>query len=685
MKFLKLKSFLVGFTILVLLTSLRISDPFFIETARLKGLDYYQRTQEKVMSENISVVEIDEQTLEQNGQWPWSRDVLAKGVEKAFENGASVVVLPILFSEPDRFGKDEIFIEALKKYPVITGQSAAIKGKGVPIPRGLATIGSSAQPWLFEYPSAIGPMPEIGAASAGTGMIITAPEVDNIVRRMPLAVQINNEVYPSFPLEVLRVISGEPSYQAKVTEAGITAIRVKGSPAISTDANARVWINFKYKFPSVSYSDKDWSSLNGKIVFISLTAEGLSNTVATPINITYGHELTAQALQMLINQDRLERPSEFDLYEIIATVLILLSIIFAVIYLPYFVIIIYFLVAISTPYLLGSHLFLKYNLLADYTFATFAIFVTWAGTLFMRFIIEFKLKQQIKKQFGTYLSPDMVEKLQKNPDLLKLGGDSRELSIMFTDVRGFTTISEHYGNDVQGLTKIMNRYMTAMTQAILDNNGTLDKYIGDAQMAFWNAPLDNDDHARDAVKTAMQMLSSLDTFNEEIAKEGVPAFGMGLGINTGTVVVGNMGSTQRFDYTCLGDSVNLASRLEGQSKPYGVKIIIGPLTYQKIQMSYCCFELDCIAVKGKKEGVRIYTVLQYPNKISYLPVLAFHNTFLSDYRNQRWDTAITNAKWLMDQNKELKKYYEAMIERIEELKKSPPEANWDGVFRATSK
>lgn len=685
MKYLKLKSFLVGFILLVLLISLRVSDPFFIETARLKGLDYYQRTQDKLMSENITVVEIDEQTLEQNGQWPWSRDVLALGVEKAFENGASVVVLPILFSEPDRFGKDEIFIETLKKYPVITAQSAATKGKGKPIPRGLATIGSPAQPWMFEYPMAIGPIPEIGAVSAGIGMLLTAPEIDNIVRRMPLAVQVNNEVYPSLPLEVLRVVSGEPSYQAKVTEAGITAIRVKGSPAISTDANARVWINFKYKFPSVSYSSKDWSSLNGKIVFISLTAEGLSNTVATPINTSYGHELTAQALQMLINQDRLERPSEFDLYEITATVLISLSIIFAVIYLPYFVIIIYFLIAISTPYLLGSHLFLEYNLLADYTFATFAIFITWAGTLFMRFITEFKLKQQVKKQFGTYLSPDMVEKLQKNPDLLKLGGDSRELSIMFTDVRGFTTISEHYGSDVQGLTKIMNRYMTAMTQAILNNNGTLDKYIGDAQMAFWNAPLDNDDHARDAVKTAMQMLSSLDTFNVEIAKEGVPAFGMGLGINTGTVVVGNMGSSQRFDYTCLGDSVNLASRLEGQSKPYGVKIIIGPLTYQKIQMSYCCFELDCIAVKGKKEGVRIYTVLQYPDKISYLPVLALHNTFLSDYRNQRWDTAITNAKWLMDQNKELKKYYESMIERIDELKKLPPGAGWDGVFRATSK
>jgi adenylate cyclase len=304
----------------------------------------------------------------------------------------------------------------------------------------------------------------------------------------------------------------------------------------------------------------------------------------------------------------------------------------------------------------------------------------------MRFVMEFKLKQQIKKQFGTYLSPALVEKLQKNPGLLKLGGDERELSIMFTDVRGFTSISEHYGKNVQGLTMIMNRYMTAMTQAILDNDGTLDKYIGDAQMAFWNAPLDDPNHAKNAVKTALQMLKRLDSFNEEISKEGVPAFGMGLGINTGGVVVGNMGSTQRFDYTCLGDHVNLASRLEGQSKPYGVRIIIGPRTYEHVRNDYQCFELDCIAVKGKKEGVRIYTLLE--NNLSETAhgiVISGHIAFLNDYRIQRWDNAISHANELMKQNKEMKKYYEMMIERINELRTQNLDKDWDGVYRATSK
>ena len=225
-----------------------------------------------------------------------------------------------------------------------------------------------------------------------------------------------------------------------------------------------------------------------------------------------------------------------------------------------------------------------------------------------KMISEYLQKLQIKKQFGTYLSPAMVEKLQKNPELLQLGGETRELSIMFTDVRGFTSISEHYGTDVQGLTKIMNRYMTAVTQSILESNGTLDKYIGDAQMAFWNAPLDDSNHAKHAVDAAVKMLGKLKEFNDEIAREGVPPFGMGLGINTGNVVVGNMGSVQRFDYTCLGDNVNLASRLEGQSKNYGVQIILGPETARQVKGSYNVVELDCIAVKGKKEGVKIYTL-----------------------------------------------------------------------------
>jgi adenylate cyclase len=298
--------------------------------------------------------------------------------------------------------------------------------------------------------------------------------------------------------------------------------------------------------------------------------------------------------------------------------------------------------------------------------------ITGFHAVFNRFVKEFSLKQQIKKQFGTYLSPDMVAQLQKNPDLLKLGGDSRELSIMFTDVRGFTAISEHYGKDVQGLTKIMNRYMTAMTAEILENKGTIDKYIGDAQMAFWNAPLDDSNHAENAVRTAIKMLKSLEQFNEEIQQEGIPAFGMGMGINTAEVVVGNMGSDQRFDYTCLGDGVNLAARLEGQSKTYGVFIVLGEETAKQVDNKIDVFELDCIAVKGKTIGVRIYTVGTETEH---------HRQFLEAYYSGDWDEALKRLDDAMEFHPEFHNYYVMMKKRLALGKP----VDWDGTFRATTK
>jgi adenylate cyclase len=538
---------------------------------------------------------------------------------------------------------------------------------------------------LYDYPNAIGPVKEIGESSAGVGMLLTAPELDGVVRRLPLIIQVKKETYPTLSLEVLRVFSGEPSYQAKINEAGIQAVRVKGTNPINTDANGRVWINFKYKFDTMSYTDNDWSKVKGKIVVIALTAEGLSNTVATPVGIAYGHEVSMQTLQMLVDGNRLERKAEFDLYELAVGITLGLILVTSAAYLGYVWNAALLKILTTAIVVSGFYLFRNSGYLVDYTWPLMAAFLPWVGAIFMRFVMEFKLKMQIKKQFGTYLAPALVEKLQKNPGLLQLGGDEKELSIMFTDVRGFTAISEHYGRNVQGLTSIMNRYMTAMTRAILANDGTLDKYIGDAQMAFWNAPLDNPNHAKDAAKTALSMLKELDNFNAEIKVEGIPAFGMGLGINTGDVVVGNMGSDQRFDYTCLGDHVNLASRLEGQSKSYGVRIIIGPRTYELIKDEYRCVELDCIAVKGKKQGVQIYTILENQEISSRSVIPSVHSEFLNQYRAQNWDKAISTANVLMKHNKELVQYYEMMIERIEGLRNSNLDENWDGVFRATSK
>jgi adenylate cyclase len=334
------------------------------------------------------------------------------------------------------------------------------------------------------------------------------------------------------------------------------------------------------------------------------------------------------------------------------------------------------------------YLYDMYHWLLDSTIIVVGLILVLLHAYGIKFVSEFLQKQQIKKQFGSYLSPDLVAKLQRQPELLRLGGDEQELTIMFTDVRGFTAISEHYGRDVQGLTKIMNRYMTAMTKKILENNGTLDKYIGDAQMAFWNAPINNVDHAKLAVKTGLEMMGSLDEFNKEVTAEGVPAFGMGLGINTDTVVVGNMGSDQRFDYTCLGDGVNLASRLEGQSKPYGVKIVLGPKTAEYVKDDYFVLELDCIAVKGKTLGVTIYTVLElYPGAHGEYEIgRKDHEEMLVAYRKQEFEHAIFLCDSLMGEfDGQMNEYYTIWKKRCYEMKMSNLPRDWDGTYRATSK
>jgi adenylate cyclase len=476
---------------------------------------------------------------------------------------------------------------------------------------------------------------------------------------------------------MLRVAAGDSSYQAKINQTGVEALRIPKFDTIKTDEYGRTFINWNYKFKEFSVGDQVQPDLSQKLVILGVSAAGIANPLATPQGPQYPQHVQGNILQTLLNGDSVSIPNwvhplDLALFGVLAVLCIVLSRV------RYSIVWIAILIGgyVYLPYYAFGH----YKILLDVSFNVVALALIYMHIYTAKFINEFLQKQQIKKQFGTYLSPDLVAKLQRNPELLSLGGDEQELSIMFTDVRGFTTISEHYGKDVQGLTKIMNRYMTAMTKAILENNGTLDKYIGDAQMAFWNAPVNNEKHALDAVKTAFQMMKALEVFNAEIKEEGVPAFGMGLGINTDTVVVGNMGSDQRFDYTCLGDGVNLASRLEGQSKPYGVKIIIGPKTAAYVSDTYQTIELDLIAVKGKTEPARIFTVLEKKDPAAVVA----HNKFLNYYRTGEWGRALAMAYemgplW----GGQLKGYYEAMLERMEEMKVAPKA--WDGVYRATSK
>ena len=671
---------LITFGILLLV---KLSDPYLVESTRLKFYDYLM-LEDQIKSEQIVVVNIGEKALEKYGQYPFPRDVYANIVSDLYGSGAAVVGSTILFPEADRFGGDAAFADALRQYPVVLAQTVSSDCQKSKLDQdlrrtGVAVVGDG-QPtdFLPSYPCVISNVKTLQQSSVGVGVTSTLPESDGVVRRVPLLATSGGEYYPAFALEMLRVAAGDPSYQAKINQTGVEALRVPQFDTIKTDEYGRVFINPNYTFPTYEYGAGSLPDLTGKMVVLGVTAAGVANPVATPQGERYPHQVQASLLETLVAGDSVSIPNWLPLADLGSFLFLTLAMI---VFSRFRFSIIYIAVLFGAYLYLPVYLFGKHSILMDVSYNVIAALLIYMHIYTIKFISEFLQKQQIKKQFGTYLSPAMVEKLQKNPELLKLGGESRELSIMFTDVRGFTAISEHYGEDVQGLTKIMNRYMTAMTARIIENEGTLDKYIGDAQMAFWNAPLDDKDHALNAVRTGLAMIKDLETFNAEVEKEGVPAFGMGLGINTATVVVGNMGSSQRFDYTCLGDGVNLASRLEGQSKPYGVGIVLGPKTAEYVKDVYQTVELDLIAVKGKTEPARIYTVLEKKDPAAEKA----HNLFLDHYRAGRWD----RAKAIADEmgpvwGGELAGYYDMMSKRIVDLKFDDP-WGWDGVYRATSK
>ena len=680
MKLKKLKPFLWCMFIALIFSAIRIYDPYPVEIIRLKGLDFYQRQQEAKISQEISIVEIDEASLEQYGQWPWKRDILSNGIIKAFENNAALVVLPILFAEEDRLGGDEFFIQTIQNYPVVTSQSASLKGKGKVVPRGISTIGTGLYNWLYDYPAGIGPLDSIGKYSAGVGMLLTAPELDGVVRRLPLLIQINGEPYPTIPLEVLRLFGGEQSYQVKVDEMGINKVRVLGVNTIDTDQHSRVWINFNNEFNKISFIDNDWTSLENKIVVIALTAEGLSNSVATPIKVSNGHELNMQVLQMLIDGNTLNRPVDATINEVLITLGISLILTLGALFLLYYINVFLLLITVILLPYTGFYLFNNYNLLYDYTYPLYSTFIIFTIAIFFRFIHEFKGRMLIKKQFEHYLAPEIVKKLQKNPDMLKLGGDTQDLTILFSDIRGFTTISEQFKDNPQGLTDLINRYLTPMTQIVMESGGTIDKYIGDALMAFWNAPIPEDktSHRIKAIEVAIKMQSELEKLNIQLVEEGKKELAIGIGINTGTVVVGNMGSDQRFDYTCLGDAVNLSARLEGQTKSYGVGILLGEETIKHIEDKFKFIELDKIAVKGKKEGKYVYTVLDKFNH-------TLHNAFLEYYKNRKWKQALLTIEKIFNKGTQLEFYYKEMEKRVVDLAKNDPGEDWDQVYRLKTK
>ena len=579
------------------LVALRIFDPWPVETLRLKYFDALFSLGEPRPSEYLAVHDIDEEALATHGQWPWPRHQLAALNDELLAQGASAVVYTVLFPETDRFGGDQAFAESMQRLPTFLSAVATTdttRQEGWHI--GVAMLGPVKENTL-QYPGILPNVALLQENAVGTGVVNSVPEVDGLVRRVPMVIRVGDALYPALGLDVLRGLAGDPSYQVKAGDAGIQAVRVPNFNTIETDSVGRVWVDWNTTLTS---------DVKGRIVFVGVTAAGISPMVPTPMGQLHPHRIQAALFETLIQGTAPVRPdwalsAEFLAMLIFGLTTTLVTRFLAVTWVGALVIGSGALAASVSVY--G---YVRLGILIDGAFPLLTSFLVGGTGIAQRMIAEYRLKLQIRGQFGTYVSPDLVKQLENDPSLLRLGGETKTMTFLFSDIVGFTPISEKLQEDPQALVELINRLLTQLTDCVLRHGGTVDKFMGDCIMAFWGAPLDCEDHAERAMLTARDMLLILDDLNAQLDAEELPHLNIGVGINTGQCVVGNMGSQSRFDYSVLGDSVNVASRLEGQTRNYEAWILIGESTvqYRPDWTEY----VDAIQVKGKSEPLKVYTL-----------------------------------------------------------------------------
>ncbi len=723
----------------------------FLDAWRNKVFDYYQeiKPREIPTPENkpVSIIDLDEQSLETVGQWPWPRNILAQMVQNLMQMGAVLVAFDIVFAEPDRMNpssvasnlvgldditkdklmnlksNDQIFADTISKSHVVLGQAgrpSETEGvKGPPVKKSVAVqklSKSAPEPYVFipKVPSLVRNVPVIEQAAIGRfgghGIFSVVPGKDGIVRNVPAFFGHDGQYFPSLAIEMLRIATGRPTILAKVNDAGMVEAAVAKGLTVKTDRIGQIWPYFskrdwsKYvSAAKVLDGTADVSKIKGKLVIVGTSAVGLRDIRSIPTERDIpGVEVHAQLIEAIVSNKYLVRPNYADVAELF---ILLVGGIIMIILVPWvgakWTAVLFLLVAGGS---LGTswYLFSEQLVLLDATYSMVGIAVMYTSMTYAGYAREEAERRQTRDAFSKYLSPDMVKRVAGDPGALKLGGDQRKMTLLFCDVRGFTTISEQF--DAVGLTALINKLLTPLTNVILKRKGTIDKYMGDCIMAFWNAPLDDDDQEFNGCSSALAMLAEMEPLNERLKQEAevegrkhIP-LKVGIGLNTGQCVVGNMGSDMRFDYSVLGDAVNLAARLEGQSKSYGMNVVLGPNTRESIKDRLATIDLDYIQVKGKTTGTYIYGLMG-DGEVLVDPRFQKLQRLIYDaqetYRAQQWDDAQEmfneirelgsdgTKPWKLEAN--LHVLCDLYDERIAEYKVNPPAPDWDGVFIATSK
>ena len=601
---------------ILLLTVIKVVDPTPLQSLRLQTFDALQNLDEVKQSNEVVIINIGEKSLQQWGQWPWPRQNFAQLIHDIRQKNGGMIGLTVMFPEADRFGGDEVLASWIKGNGVILSQTPSSRGVRSSGPHiGTGTIGPlPAQDFLLSWPNLVTNIPTLEQHAEGIGVLASAPQPDLVTRTYPLAIGVEGKIYPSLAIELLRTYTQKPSYMLKTSELGIQEFAVPPFEPIVTQTDGTAFIRFNNTFEEVEYVDiNSLPDLKGKFVIVGVSAEGILNPVPTPKGNMYPQQIQGHMLQNFVDGSNITRNELSPFIELLVAFMGMVLIGFAVYKLPLVWTAPISMLILGTEAYASVWFYTNKLMLIDATFPVISGFLVFTHSAFNNFYKQYRLRQQIKGQFSKYISPDYVDMLVKDPSLMKLGGERREMSFLFADIVGFTPISEKYmkQDDPEGLVDLINNFLDRMTKIILANGGTIDKYMGDCIMAFWNAPIPCDNHADMALKSAIEIELLGDELEKEMEKLGLPRVKFGTGINTGTCIVGNMGSENRLDYSVIGDAVNLGARLEAETRKQDTPILFSEFTLKSFKdPSGIVYEnLGSVNVKGKEEPVKIYAPL----------------------------------------------------------------------------